>query len=314
MNAIVLMAIGDDYVASLYAVRDMFEKYASNCNAELLVCSIPPDPSFKRNILCQKMLLPDLYKHYEWMAFVDLDILISVHAPSIFDCTQEEKAFLAVVDPRRSEKFENVVKEYWRMPSILSETHDSYFSDRGFPDHPFPKASINGGVWLCRPRAIGDLFKSFYYSDFPSMIHEEAMMAHVAQKANLFGELDPRFNTHILSEIFTPPGSPVQKVVTSRRFTQFKERNCYETPRQDMFPGEYQALVEKVLNECYFLHFSGGFPFVNLPTAMRLNGGYWPPDLAWSRPRPRPASKMRVALRLAKAISRRGRNWLEARR
>jgi hypothetical protein len=272
MNAIVLMAIGDKYNKHLRAMRESFQRYASLCNAELVICDTPPDPSFKRNVLCQKMLLPDLYKQYRWIAFIDLDILISCRAPSIFDSIDDRKAFSAVSDRRTSEKFENVVKEVWRMPSILTETHESYFSDRGFPDHPFPKASINGGVWLCSPQGISHLFKQFYFSEFPSMIHEEAMMAYVAQQADLFFEMDYRFNTQLIYELFTPLRSSVLDEINSRRFRLLRRYSRHSSPLNFMYPPAYKALVSRTLDSCYFLHFSSGFPFVNLCSSV-VNAG-----------------------------------------
>jgi hypothetical protein len=279
MNAIVLMAIGDKYVRSLHAVKNSFMKYAAYCNADLVVCDTPPDPSFKRNILCQKMLLPDLYRQYDWIAFIDLDILISHHTPSIFDYTDGRKAFSAVIDQRTSDKFKNVVTQFWKEPSILAETHESYFSDRGFPDHPFPKASINGGVWLCRPKLISEVFKAFYFSDFHSMPHEEAEMAYVAQKNNLFFEMDYRFNTQILYELFTPVQSPVVNEVKSRQFRRFMQYCTHSFPLPHMFPQAYEALVNRTLDNCYFLHFSGGFPFVNIKSDLTFSEGEWPADL-----------------------------------
>ncbi|MFT5760203.1 MAG: hypothetical protein ACI9LM_004987 [Alteromonadaceae bacterium] len=41
------------------------------------------------------MLIPHQYKQYEWIAFLDLDVLISNNAPSIFDFVDDTKAFAA---------------------------------------------------------------------------------------------------------------------------------------------------------------------------------------------------------------------------
>src|ERR1700733_11138945 len=264
MNAIVLMAIGEKYARYLDAVRAPFLEYSSMCGAQLVVCDAAPDPSFKRNLLCQKMLLPDLYRQYEWMAFFDLDMLISCRAPSIFNFTDDRKAFAAVADARGSQQFANVVNEYWKQPRILAETHGSYFSDRGFPDHPFPKASINGGAWLCKPASISTMFKEFYFSDFPAMIHEEAMMAYVAQKADLFFELDPRFNVQIIYELYRSLHSVALKEVKSRSFRRFMRYCTDKVPEQQMYPSAYRALVDEALERCYCLHFSAGFPYINI--------------------------------------------------
>jgi hypothetical protein len=312
MNAIVLMAIGDKYSRSLNAVRGMFLRYASSCNADLVVCDVPPDPSFKRNVLCQKMLLPDLYKQYDWIAFLDLDILISRHAPSIFDFTDDRGAFSAVVDQRDSEKFENVVRGFWKQPAILNETHKSYFSDRGFPDHPLRKASVNGGVWLCKPSRISSLFRTFYFSEFGPMVHEEAMMAFVAQRANLFFELDYRFNTQLIFELFSSLQSPVLGEINGWRFRWFK-RHCAENiPLRHEYPRAYQALVNSTQENCYFLHFSSGFPYINIESDLTLDVGS-PPGIIRSNTNASPTSwkAIRPASRaLLKLISERRRRLL----
>ena len=273
MNAIVLMAIGGKYGRHLDAVRASFLEYSSLCAAELVVCDAAPDPSFKRNLLCQKMLLPHLYKQYEWIAFFDLDVLISRLSPSIFDFADDGKAFAAVVDQRGSFPFANVVNEYWKQPRILAETHESYFSERGFPDHPFPKASINGGVWLCRPSAISDMFKDFYFSDFPPIIHEEAMMAYVAQRANLFFELDSRFNAQLIYELYASLDEPALKEAKSRSFQRFKRYCDKNFPQPKMYSQAYRALVDKALERCYCLHFSAGFPYINIGSRLALASG-----------------------------------------
>lgn len=263
MNAIVLMAIGDKYLRLFDATKDQFARYAEKCNAELIVCKAAPDPTFKRNILCQKMLLPALYAQYEWIAFLDLDILISENAPSIFDKAEESKAFAAVADLRGSKKFENVVKHYWHAPNILDETHASYFFDRGFPAHDNHHLSINGGVWLCQPKKIAEKFKEFYYSNFKTMPHEEAIMAFVAQSNDLFYELDYKYNTQLMFEIYDSQNSLVIEHSKSFYFKCLRKFHCYLKPSFYIYPNAYKVLINQLLSKSYIVHFSGGFPFVN---------------------------------------------------
>lgn len=265
MNAIVLMAIGKKYLNLLNTLKDQFASYAKKCNAELIICTAAPDPSFKRSILSQKMLLPHLYSQYEWIAFLDIDILISENAPSIFDSVVYEKAFAAIADLRGNKKFENVVNYYWHEPSILDETHSSYFSDRGFPAHQNHHLSINGGVWLCQPKKIAEKFKEFYYSDFKQIHHdhEEAMMAYIAQSSNIFYELDYKFNTQLMFEIFNNPNSEVIDVIEGIYFKCLRKYNTHLPPHLYMYPAAYRALIIKLLSTQYIVHFSGGFPFIN---------------------------------------------------
>jgi len=274
MNAIVLMASGRKYLRDLAVAKASFELYAKRCHATLAICDTPPDPTFKRNILCQKMLVPHLFRQYEWIAFCDTDILISKAAPSIFEYIDDDRAFSAVVDERGSEKFVNVVRNLWKQPEILNETHDSYFSSRGFPDHPFAKASINGGVWLCRPAKIADELRRVYFSDLaPGSTHEEPLMAYVSQKNGLFYELDPRFNRQFLYELFTPPQSPVTEELGSLYFRAFQRLHARTHPPSFLYPKAYRARVNEALSRSYFLHFCGGFPYVNIRSDQEIGAG-----------------------------------------
>ena len=263
MNAIVLMAIGDRYTKLFKRVRCQFEDYAAKCNANLVICSELPDPTFKRNILAQKMLLPGLYRNYKWIAYIDLDVIISDHAPSIFDHADESKAFAAIVDPRGSTEFANVVNHFFRLPRILQETHESYFSDRGFPDHPFPKASINGGVFLCKTDELAQPFREFYFSGFREMPHEEAMMAYVSQSRNLFYPLDGRFNDQIIYEIYKDPSAPVINTIGGTYFRALRKLQRHLSPAPWAFPPQYRAVVRDALKTNYIVHFSAGFPFAH---------------------------------------------------
>ena len=262
MNAIVLMAIGEKYLKYFEYVRTQFESYAKRCNAELILCTEVPDPTFRRNILAQKMLLPKLYINYDWIAFFDLDVLISQNAPSIFDYVDESKAFSAVVDPRGTQKFKNVVLNVWGSPKILEETHQTYFTDRGFPNNPLLSGSINGGIFLCQPKKISSKFRDFYFSDFHEMPHEEAMMAYVSQSNNLFYELDERFNKQIMYEIYS--NDEIILIINKKYFRFLRRLHTYVKPFRFIYPASYKNFVNKQLEENYILHFSGGFPFANI--------------------------------------------------
>jgi lipopolysaccharide biosynthesis glycosyltransferase len=267
MNAIILMAIGNKYLKLFKKNQDQFTSYAKKCNAELIIISNAPDPSYKRNVLCQKMLLPKLYKQYKWIAFFDLDILISEKAPSIFESIDDTKAFLAVSDPRGTKKFENVVKLYWNLPRILLESHTSYFLDRGYPSHEYLHLSINGGVWLCNTEKIEDKFSDFYWSNFMetgNTSNEEGMMAYTAQSKNLFGELDYKFNTQFIYEIHADSASPLIHFIKSRYFRFLRKIHTSLILSFFMYPREYRALINSQLDKSYILHFAGGFPFLNI--------------------------------------------------
>lgn len=278
MNALIVMAVGVKYLQYFETLRPQFEAYARKCRADLIVCSEPPDPAFKRNILAQKMLLPERYKAFDWIAFLDLDVLISSAATSIFDCIDETKAFAAVADPRGTAKFANVVRYFWRLPEILNETHQGYFVDRGFAPHPLLKASINGGAFLCKPSTIAGLFRDAYFSDLRetasggAMIdriaaqNDEAIMAYVSQTNNLFFELDERFNKQVIYQLYEESNSAlIEKIGTPEFQALVRRHNNNEFPSSIYdYPYRYRKFVARELERCCILHFSAGFPFVNV--------------------------------------------------
>jgi lipopolysaccharide biosynthesis glycosyltransferase len=194
------------------------------------------------------MLLPEMYKEYDWIAFFDLDILISADAPSIFSYTNESKAFAAVVDPRDTQKFKNVVVRYWKSPGILNETHQTYFTDRGFPNSPLLRASINGGVFLCSPKKIASKFCDAYYSDFPEVSHEEAIMAYVSQTSDLFYELDERFNKQIIYVIFDDANEEIASLVATTYFKTLRRLHQHVQPPSFAYPASYKKLVKPRLS------------------------------------------------------------------
>lgn len=265
-HAIVLMAVGKKFDRVYNRVKKQFEGYAAKCNAALVVCSTPPDPDFKRSLLVQKMLLPYQYRQYDWLAYFDLDVVISQKAPPVFNFIDRDKAFAAVPDPRDSTGFRNVVTHHWKMPHILKETHRTYFTDRGFPDHPSLSASINGGMWLCQPAKIAGLLRDFYFSDFEETpgkaSAEEGMMAWVSQTNDLYYPIDGRFNNQVVFSLFEDLENPVSKVIKkplSRVAAKYEAITQRPFP---VYPSSYQRLIALLLKTNYMIHFNGGLPFL----------------------------------------------------
>lgn len=202
MRAIVLLAIGSKYEQLLEATRSQFEAYAKRCNATLEICTELPDPSNQGHLFTQKLLIPKKYEQYEWIAFLDLDIVISESATSIFDACEMEKGFGAILDPRGQEQF-NYTNRHWfghRHPEKL--TTRWYFEDRDYEWDERLIGSFNAGVWLCQPKLVADLFADYYWekTKLPSgyAIHEEAPMAYLTQRYGLFFSIDERFNRQLI--------------------------------------------------------------------------------------------------------------------
>lgn len=274
MNVIVVLAIGDKYEAILEQSLPQFQAYANKCNVVLEICRQYPDPSRKDNLFKQKLLLPDIYKKYKWIAFFDLDILISKFAPSIFDFAQEDKGFGAILDPRGTPQFEYANIHWHKQPALNKITPTQIGIERGFPENPDFIGTINGGVWLARPSLVGNLFSQFYWNSENQVgsfiIHEEVPMAYLSQTQNLFFPISEQFNSQVLYLISKENTKKsyflckVQKKINKRIF-KFAPTSGY----QFMFP-QYNELINQLLLTNHIIHFSGNFPIPkNLPNALR---------------------------------------------
>ena len=278
-NAIVVTVIGKKYQKHFLYNKKKFISYAEKINCNLIICDQPPDKKFTRSLLHQKMLLPSLYNKYEWIACLDIDIIISKDAPSIFDYVDNDKGFGAYVIPRHTQMWKNAVKNYYRhSEEILKETHESYFESRNFPE--FPKntetiASINGGVMLHNPSKVSKLFKDAYYSNFtPSikmgstMVHrnpdgnsEEPFLAYYSQINNLFFPISEKFNQIVFYNIFEDLKNPISRLPKSFYFKFLKKLHDYCTIPENFYPKIYKNFLSEQLKKSYFLAFHGKFPY-----------------------------------------------------
>ncbi|WP_143077844.1 hypothetical protein [Desulfomicrobium norvegicum] len=258
------MAVGEKYSRLLSFSLNHLRGYAKKCGTDLIVCDEAPDQKFRRSLLSQKLLLPKRYSSYDWIFFVDLDVLISTTAPSVFDCVDDSFAFSASVDNRESKK---TALHVWRRPDILEETHRSYFTSRGFQDSELLHGSINGGAFLCRPSVIGKLFEDAYWSDLPETSHEEAIAAYVSQTKGLFKPLDDRFNTQVLHALSAEDPDYAYNFAHGYHFKILKKLHSIMPPAllKSLYPRVYSRFVSDKMKENYILHFAGGYPFLGLP-------------------------------------------------
>lgn len=264
MNAIIVLAIGEKYEEILRQCLPQFLAYAARCNAVLEVCREYPDPSKKNNLFKQKLLLPQIYSQYDWIAFFDLDILISKFAPSIFDFIEEGKGFGAILDPRGEPWFEYANTHWHKNPALNKVTPAQIAMERGFPENPHYTGTINGGVWLAKPSSIATLFSQFYWNSEnqvgPFVIHEEVPMAYLSQTHDLFFSITEKFNAQVLYLISKENSErnyflcKIQKKINKRICNLFP-KSTY----QFMF-GQYEQLIDNSLQKNYVIHFSGNFP------------------------------------------------------
>ena len=262
-KGICVFVVGDKYQRLFDNNKEQFDEYAKKCSAELIVLDTPLDHTFHRPLLSQKLLIPKFCVDFDIVVFLDLDILISKSAPSIFDYLPEDKFFGAVLDPRGTEEF---IKTWQHIPRILEETTERYFKDRNFEAHSNLKGSINGGVFVFRPKKIADFFEDYYYSNHNQgglNSFEETPFAYFSQINNWFFELPGGFNVQVLYKIKgTEEGAAVTK--SEKRIPKFIRKWYYKKKKHCFYPTNiYRKFVRKLIKDNFFVHFAGNYPIIN---------------------------------------------------
>lgn len=256
-KVICLIVIGEKYERIYNKNKSTFLHYSKKTGADLKIINTPPDPTGKRPLLSQKMLIPSLVKEYEIALYLDLDILINKNAPNIFDELNTDSGFAAVVDPRGTEEF----VETW---TIKNETIRSYFESRNFEFKDSIIGSINGGIFLFRPNMVSALFEKYYFSDHNTgdlhPVNEEAPIAYITQTQHLFQELDIKYNTQIIFKLKgTAEGKKIVK--TKSIIPKFITRRYVRKNKIEIYPTcAYRKFYRKILNQVWILHFAGGYP------------------------------------------------------
>lgn len=259
-KAIVLMVIGKKHQKFYNRVKNQFIHYAEKCDADLKIIEDVIDSSFYRPLLAQKLLIPAQFTSYDMITFMDIDVLISPSSPSIFDVLEEGFNIGAVIDPRESQGFLNTCKNIWKDASIVNETHLSYFLDRGFEQNENLIGSINGGVFVCRPKIIGELFVKAYWSDLPFTPHEEAIMAYISQTKKMFQELDIGWNNQVMHYLGESDDKYLIFIHENWYFKIiFKLHKRFPLPFY-LLPKKYLGYLRHGLLTNHILHFSGGYP------------------------------------------------------
>lgn len=258
-----LLVVGDKYQKQFERIKHIFSDYAVKCDADLCVLREPLDINFHRPLLSQKLLIPSQFLNYEVGLFLDLDILISKNAPCIFDFLPKDKSFGAILDPRHTAKFD----ETWKhIPRILSESTSDYFTERNFEYSENLQGSINGGVFVFRPKEVASLFSEYYYSNHNQgglNSFEETPMAYITQVNKMFEPLDLKFNTQVLYELKgTKEGQNVLKA--EMKIPKFIRKYYYKKTHNVFYPTKvYRHFIKQKLEESYFLHFAGSFPIIS---------------------------------------------------
>lgn len=251
------MVIGKKYEKLYQNLEQKFIDYAKKCEAELCVFQKPLDETFHRSILSQKLLIASKTTNYDMVAFLDLDLIINQEAPSIFDFLSKDKYFGAVLDPRGTNEF---IATWQHIPRIIAETSENYFTDRNFKVKDNLLGSINGGVFVMRPKLVAKLFSDYYFSDHNQGTHnshEEAPMAYLTQVHHIFEPLPITFNTQVLYKL---KGTEKGRNALEAQTNANKRKRWLFKSKKTVISEKYQYFINEELQNTHILHFAGNYP------------------------------------------------------
>jgi len=241
----------------------MLERYADKCDADLIVQDSPPDHTFKHSLMSQKLLIPALYKKYEHVLMLDLDIFITDTCPNIFDeFIDNNIGFSAVENPINSVEYSYICDRLWK------STAEKFQNPYTGAIHSSVKG-INGGVMYFNTKLIADLLRKFYFDDSTEwsqntkkMNNEETPVWWIAKENELFSSMDMSFNFQMffhLAKDYKDVIETYNGVIgrlhrkTSARLPSFITNN--------IFGSRYKDSVSTAIDCGNIIHFSGGFPY-----------------------------------------------------
>lgn len=266
MKAIVSLVLGELYQnrfrRQCYA---NWKSYASRHGLDLIVFEEPLDDSARaksRSPAWQKCLAvtDDRVRHYEQVAWIDSDILISPTAPNIFDAVPAETvgavADFAYPSPEEYRLRLTAMEHRWRAQGttiVSALTPHAYYEAFGLPglDHV-----AQTGVIVLSPEFHRDIFRGVYaqYEDRGSAAfhYEMRPLSYEVVRSGRVTWLNPRFNMVIsfglpdqyLNDL-TTPYSLLDRVGVKAELPL--------SQRQRRMKGAYRALFR----DSYFLHFAG---------------------------------------------------------
>jgi hypothetical protein len=256
-HLIVTVAIGELYMKLWNRIcRPSWENYAAQWKADIVVITEYLDDSElakARSPAWQKLLVLDQpwAKHYPRLLWLDADILISNRALNIFEyATDPAKIGICVNGGRLSDAEKLIYLE--RLHGVqfradmaeMAWTEEIYkhYLGEGLPQH---ELMYNTGVMLLSPRHHNELFRDVYKGKQYGKLYEQPLLSHEIVVRGLAQDLVPRFNWGIHESL----------VMYTWRW------NCGDIDRLRAAVG---FLVERELDNAYFLHFYGTMDVMKL--------------------------------------------------
>ena len=195
---LVAIAIGSQYLQNYNQVfRRSHEAYAKKHGYDFKVIDDFIDPTYKSNAMSlyyQKMLVSNA--NYEYVVFIDSDILINISAPAIHESVDFGNN-IGIVD-EYSQPTRELRLKIQRMMGWETSARD-YYGLCGF-DLGTNKV-LNSGVLVIQPKKHKDLLESVYNTYLPkSMTHgrgphyEQTSLGYELQKQSRYVLLDNKWN------------------------------------------------------------------------------------------------------------------------
>ncbi len=254
---IVTAAIGELYSKLWERVcRPCWEDYAARWKADIVVltgCIDDSEMALARSPAWQKLLILDQpwAQHYQRLLWLDADILISPRALNIFEYAADPAKIGVCINGGRLSQAERQiyierlhgVQFQADMAEMVwtEETYKQYLGD-GLPVHD---VMYNTGVMVLSPPHHNELFRDVYKGTQYGKLYEQPLLSHEMIVRGLAQELVPRFNWGIHESL----------VMYTWRW------NCSDVAQLRAAVG---FLVERELDNAYFLHFYGSMEVMKL--------------------------------------------------
>jgi hypothetical protein len=257
--------IGDKYERMYRPFRRQFEAYAAKCGAEPVVIREPLDRERRHGLFTQRLLIPAMFKRFDEIAHLDIDMLIPRNAGNIFSSMPAAKAFGAALSPRGTPAY----KEAWDHAPFTTQTHAEYFESKELRSGN-PLFQINGGALVFRTIQTADLFASWYfdaerYAGKTEYYYsnEEYPMAFLSQDRGIFYELAPCYNRQLIYALCeNEEGLRARREV--RAFSNRARRRIGRALGMQQIGRlgmrRYVDCVEELLRAGNMVHFSASYP------------------------------------------------------
>ena len=195
--AIVLLIIGDKYINSFNAIfRKNLQEYSESNGYDLIILENPlvEDCRSGKKFFWQRLLLPSIYKDYDYVVSMDSDIYINKNSPAIpFEEIPVGK--IAAVNERKyfgNYDWRERVQTKYGWEKTGKDWYLLSGDKRDYNDH------INGGLVIYQPKYHADLFKDLYEKNFDNYnrFHQDdqSIISLYGMDNDMIHWLDERFN------------------------------------------------------------------------------------------------------------------------